>query len=100
MCKYLITGVESTDLHITTRCSREKRNVISDVRHVHRHNGTALDIGAHVGTTAILLSLTIKYLTHNVHLSDRIHLYNKAVSMMNENLEFRTTALESNSFGI
>ena len=82
---------------------------------VTHQNLTVFDIGAHVGTTAILLSLmypkmqihsfepspvNFQYLQHNVNtlgLQNRISVYNKAVSMKDESFEFEHAPDDSTS---
>lgn len=103
------------DKMLKTLVKSEMSQDIYGLKHVHTQNGIALDIGAHVGTTAILLSLmypkmkiysfepspiNFKYLTYNVanlNLGDRIHTYHNAVSMHYETIEFEHSPDDSTS---
>lgn len=93
------------DKMLRTLVRKEMLKDVYGLKHV-RGNGIALDIGAHVGTAAILLSLmnpkikiysfepspvNFEYLAYNVKnfgLQNRIKIFNNAVSMYDETLEF------------
>ncbi len=103
------------DKMLKTLVKSEMSRDIYGLKHLHTQNGIGLDIGAHVGTTAILLSLmypkmkiysfepspiNFKYLTYNVanlNLGDRIHTYHNAVSMHDETIEFEHSPDDSTS---
>ena len=103
------------DKMLNTLVKSEMSRDIYGLSRVRTTSGNALDIGAHVGTTAIFLSLmypkmkiysfepspiNYKYLAYNVanlNLGDRIRTYHNAVSMQDETIEFEHSPDDSTS---